>query len=121
MANYTQASRPIAVSTPLGPDVLLITGFSGEEGMSASFHFQVDCIAEKDAEIAFDALLGQKITSPNAARRQAAFQRHSASASRRVKTTRISRPTGWMSCRNSGCSPNGLKAGFSSTSPCRIS
>ncbi len=78
MANYTQASRPIAVSTPLGPDVLLITGFSGEEGMSRPFHFQVDCIAEKDAEIAFDALLGQKITVrltlPDG--KPALFQRH---------------------------------------------
>src|SRR5947208_3052831 len=60
MASYTQANRPIALATPLGPDALLITGFHGDEALSRLFHFQIDCIAENKTDVAFDKLLGQK-------------------------------------------------------------
>src|SRR5581483_4393409 len=62
MADYTQATRPIAVFTPLGDDVLLLVGFRGQEGISQLFHFQLDLIAENSTTIPFDKLLGQPIT-----------------------------------------------------------
>ncbi len=62
MANYTQANRPIAVTTPLGPDVLLLTGLRGEEGLSRLFRFELELIAEDPLKVAFDKLLGARVT-----------------------------------------------------------
>ncbi len=62
MAAYTQANQPIEITTPLGQDVLLITSFHGEEGISRLFRFEADLLADVKKEIAFDKLLGQKIT-----------------------------------------------------------
>jgi type VI secretion system secreted protein VgrG len=54
--------RGISVQTPLGPDALFLTGFRGREGISQLFHFQLELMAENRQEIAFDKLIGQKIT-----------------------------------------------------------
>jgi type VI secretion system secreted protein VgrG len=62
MATYTQANQPIEIVTPLGKDALLITGFQGEEGISRLFHFHVDMIAEAKKDVAFDQILGQKVS-----------------------------------------------------------
>lgn len=59
---HTQANRNLEVTTPLGKDVLLLVGLSGEESLSRLFRFQIDAIAENRTDIAFDRLLGQKIT-----------------------------------------------------------
>jgi type VI secretion system secreted protein VgrG len=61
MANYTQETRPMAVTTPLGKDVLLLVGFAGQEAISHLFDFQLDLIAENQTDISFDQLLGQKV------------------------------------------------------------
>lgn len=62
MAKYQQQNRPIEVSTPLGKDVLLLVGFTAHEAISQLFHFQLELLAEKTADVAFDKLLGQKVT-----------------------------------------------------------
>jgi type VI secretion system secreted protein VgrG len=62
MPTYTQDKRPMAVNTPLGKDKLLLVGFAGQESISRLFSFQIDMIAENQEEIAFDKLLGQKIS-----------------------------------------------------------
>jgi len=62
MAEYTQENRPIAVTTPLGPDALLLVGLRGQEGISQLFHFQLDLLAEKTTNVPFDKLLGQQVT-----------------------------------------------------------
>ena len=62
MATYTQEHRPMQVTTPLGPDKLLLVGLSGQEGLSQLFQFHLDVIAENETEVAFDELLGQKVT-----------------------------------------------------------
>jgi type VI secretion system secreted protein VgrG len=62
MATYTQEHRPMQVTTPLGPDKLLLVGLSGQEGLSQLFQFHLDMIAENEAEVAFDKLLGQKVS-----------------------------------------------------------
>jgi type VI secretion system secreted protein VgrG len=54
--SYTQANRPIRVETTLGPDALLLTGFSGVEGVSMPFSFGLDLLSEDDAVAAADLL-----------------------------------------------------------------
>ena len=62
MATYVQADRPLTVTTPLGPDDLLLVGFHGHEALSQLFSFQLDLMAENRTDIAFDKLLGQKVS-----------------------------------------------------------
>lgn len=62
MATYTQANRPMSITTPLGKDVLLLTGFEGEELISGIFRFSVALLAEKETAVKFDAILGQSVT-----------------------------------------------------------
>jgi type VI secretion system secreted protein VgrG len=62
MPKYTQSDRPLEVSTPLGKDVLLLVGFTGNEAVSELFSFRLDLLAEKQTTVSFDQLLGQKIT-----------------------------------------------------------
>src|SRR5262245_9253402 len=59
---FSQDDRPLKVTTPLGKDVLLLQGFSGEEGISQLYHFRLDLVAEIQTDVAFDKLLGQKVT-----------------------------------------------------------
>lgn len=61
MPTYTQANSPLAVATPLGEDVLLLVGFSGQESISQLFTFHLDLLAENDTSIAFDKLLGERV------------------------------------------------------------
>lgn len=62
MPKYTQDNRPIRVDTPLGKDVLLLAGFSGAEAISQLFSFQLEMLAEGNRVVAFDKMLGQKVT-----------------------------------------------------------
>jgi len=59
---YQQANRPMTVTTPLGPDVLLLMGFSGHEGISQLFGFELELAAEDQSKVVFDKLLGHKVT-----------------------------------------------------------
>jgi type VI secretion system secreted protein VgrG len=63
MPKYFQAERPLSVKTPLGGDTLLLTGLEAHEGISELFRFEFDLRAEVDTEVAFDKLLGQKVTA----------------------------------------------------------
>lgn len=58
----TQANRPMKLTTPLGKDVLLLTNFMMREGISQLFQMQLDVIAKNGQEVAFDKLLGQKVS-----------------------------------------------------------
>ena len=62
MASYVQQNRKVRVTTPVGEDVLLLKGFSGTEEISRPFPFEVEMIAENRKKVAFDAMLGQKVT-----------------------------------------------------------
>ncbi len=44
---YTQALRPMAVETVLGPDALLLAGLAGEEEVSRPFCFTLDLASER--------------------------------------------------------------------------
>jgi type VI secretion system secreted protein VgrG len=59
---YTQAGSQMAVSTPLGPDDLLLVGLIGQEVISQPFTFELKLLATKDKTIPFDQLLGASIT-----------------------------------------------------------
>ncbi|HXQ74630.1 MAG TPA: hypothetical protein VN844_29260, partial [Pyrinomonadaceae bacterium] len=61
MPGYTQANRPLAVATPLGDDVLLLVGFTGQESISQLFTFHLELLAENGTEVAFDKLLGERV------------------------------------------------------------
>jgi type VI secretion system secreted protein VgrG len=52
----------MTVTTPLGPDVLLLVGFSGHEAISQPFTFELDLAAEDQSLVDFEKLLGRKIT-----------------------------------------------------------
>jgi len=57
----TQENRLIAIDTPLGPDVLLLRGFTGHESISRLFSFELDLLST-DPEIKFEDIIGQKVT-----------------------------------------------------------
>jgi type VI secretion system secreted protein VgrG len=60
MGNYQQANRLLSLSSPLGPDVLLLTAFTGREEMSRPFSYQLDLLSEKD-DIAAADLIGKEV------------------------------------------------------------
>jgi len=57
---YSQAKRPFRVTTPLGPDVLLLKGFSGVEAVSAPFELSLDLLSE-DETVAAASLLRKSV------------------------------------------------------------
>ncbi|MCL4806731.1 MAG: type VI secretion system tip protein VgrG [Thermoanaerobaculia bacterium] len=62
MADYVQQNRKVRVTTPVGEDVLFLKAFSGTEEVSRPFSFRVEMIAENKKKVAFDAMLGEKVT-----------------------------------------------------------
>src|SRR5277367_5968034 len=58
---YTQDHRLIAITTPLGKDVLLLQGFSGRESISRMFHFTADLLSENHS-IASKDIVGKRVT-----------------------------------------------------------
>ncbi|WP_169978649.1 type VI secretion system Vgr family protein [Tautonia rosea] len=63
MESYQQANRPLTVSTPLGPDTLLLVGLSGTEALSQLFRFRLELIATNQTDIPFEKMLGRKLTA----------------------------------------------------------
>jgi type VI secretion system secreted protein VgrG len=62
MPTFTQANRVLQVTTPLGDDKLLVTGFRGNEALSSLFYFEMDLIAENSTQVDFSQLVGKEIT-----------------------------------------------------------
>jgi type VI secretion system secreted protein VgrG len=58
---YTQDEKLISIKTPLGKDVLLLTGIRGTEEISRLFDFELAMISEKH-DISFDAIVGKNVT-----------------------------------------------------------
>ena len=61
MATYTQAHRTLSVTSPLGPDVLLLEGFTGTESISRLFRYRLDLASEHDA-IRPEDIIGKDVT-----------------------------------------------------------
>ena len=62
MAAYAQTNRALQVTTPLGDNVLFVTGFRGTEQISHLYSFEVNLIADNSTIVDFSKLLGQDIT-----------------------------------------------------------
>lgn len=58
---YTQDTRWIGVTTPLGEDFVLLTSFHGEEGISKLFRFDLEMISEHES-VDFDSIIGKNVT-----------------------------------------------------------
>jgi type VI secretion system secreted protein VgrG len=61
MASISQAQRSLSVASPLGPDVLLLTGFTGIESVSRLFAYQLELLSANDG-IAPKDIVGQPLT-----------------------------------------------------------
>jgi len=61
MSLYIQDNLKLKVSTPLGPNKLLLSSFRGEEQISGLFHFNLEMVSEDNA-IDFQAIVGKSIT-----------------------------------------------------------
>ena len=60
--NRTQTEQPMRLTTPLGPDRLMIRELDGTEAISELYRFTVDLVGEHDAaEFTFDAILGKPV------------------------------------------------------------
>src|SRR5450755_1592220 len=59
--SFTQVDRLIGIDTPIGEDVLLLQGFTGQEGVSRLFHFHLDLLSERN-DIAMADVVGQPVT-----------------------------------------------------------
>src|SRR4051812_24370669 len=64
MSNLTQEGRIMSVTTPLGADVLLLSGFVGQEQISGLFRFRIDviCTLANAPKVKFESLLGQPMS-----------------------------------------------------------
>jgi type VI secretion system secreted protein VgrG len=61
MPTFSQEHRPLKITTPLGPDVLLLAGFSGVEAISTPFEWMCDLLSDEE-DIAAADLLRKPVT-----------------------------------------------------------
>jgi type VI secretion system secreted protein VgrG len=61
MANFTQTSRHLSVTTPLGKDVLLLSAFDGEEELTRPFSYNLEFFSEK-TDVAGKDLVGKPVS-----------------------------------------------------------
>ena len=59
---HTQDDRHIAITTPLGKDVLLLKRVSGYEAMSRPFSYELELLSEKNPAIDFNDIVGKSVT-----------------------------------------------------------
>ena len=59
---HTQDDRHIAITTPLGKDVLLLKRVSGHEAMSRPFSYELELLSEKNPAINFNDIVGKNVT-----------------------------------------------------------
>src|SRR5436190_22425488 len=63
MPSYTQANRPMKLTTPLGTDKLLLVSYQGHEAISQLFRFDLQTVwTDRTSLLPFDELLGKKVT-----------------------------------------------------------
>ena len=60
--NYTQDHRLLAISTPLGKDVLLLQEITGNECISRLFSYELELLAHDNDSISFSDIVGQKVS-----------------------------------------------------------
>jgi type VI secretion system secreted protein VgrG len=60
MAKFTQSGKALAITTPLGPDVLLLEKLVATEGLSQLFYVRLSLLTERTTPLPFESLLGAK-------------------------------------------------------------
>ena len=60
-ATYTQENRLMGIATSLGEDELLLASFSGEEGISRLFRFDLDLLSTNES-VDYNAIVGTNVT-----------------------------------------------------------
>lgn len=61
MPKFTQDQREMAISTPLGPDELLLASMQGVEHLGRLYEYRVELLSEKP-DIGFGAILGKPVS-----------------------------------------------------------
>ena len=61
MPEYTQDNQGLQVTTPFGPDTLLLQSVRGEDRISGLFHYQLELISE-DPELDMATIVGEPVT-----------------------------------------------------------
>jgi type VI secretion system secreted protein VgrG len=59
---YTQAHRLLSITTPLGPDALLLQALSGQEGTSRPFSYDLELLAPNNPAVSLESIVGQNVT-----------------------------------------------------------
>ena len=59
---YSEGNRYLYLDTPLGASKLLLQSFTGSEGLSTLFDFQLELLAENATTVEFDQLIGQRVS-----------------------------------------------------------
>jgi type VI secretion system secreted protein VgrG len=59
---FVETNRFLYLTTPLGENKLLLSGFRGQEAISRLFRFELDVVAENANPVDFDKLIGQKVS-----------------------------------------------------------
>jgi type VI secretion system secreted protein VgrG len=57
-----EGNRYLYLTTPLGENKLLLSGFTGEEGLNKLFHFDLELLSDNTTTVDFDKLIGQKVS-----------------------------------------------------------
>ncbi|SEN76241.1 hypothetical protein SAMN05428959_1031, partial [Duganella sp. CF517] len=60
LAGFSQSTRILKLTTPLGADVLLAECVRGEEGIATGFSFKIAALST-DAAISLKSLIGQPV------------------------------------------------------------
>ena len=61
MPSYIQDNLKLKLTTPLGPNKLLLRSFRGDERISGLFQFNLEMVSE-DNSLDFDAIVGKPVT-----------------------------------------------------------
>jgi type VI secretion system secreted protein VgrG len=61
MSTFIETNLPVQITTPLGPNKLLVRSFEGEEHLSGLFHYTIEFYSE-DPSLSFTQVVGQAIT-----------------------------------------------------------
>ena len=61
MATFVQSALPVQITTPFGPDKLLVRNFHGEEAISELFRYDLELYSE-DSSLEFTQIVGQAVT-----------------------------------------------------------
>ena len=61
-SSFIQENRIIKLTTPLGPDALVLTSLRGREGISQLFHFELGVVWQDPGTLDFTDILGKTVT-----------------------------------------------------------